>query len=209
MTDIIKYIGEILLRSQAIYIPSIGLLSLRIQPAHFIANAGKFEPAKAVVELNNTHITDDTVLRNYIVTIEHCSIATADIKIQQFVHHIRQDLNANRECVLHGLGIFTIDENSNIRFDLVSDSIINKTNWGLEPITSLSIDPSFNNLATEKGLGEDSVNNGFKIGIVIFFSLSIIIIMALAGLLCYQYYLDYKETKAATTIIIVEAVEEE
>ncbi len=192
--DIAKYIGQFILKNNFCYIHGLGNLELIKRPAK---HEGKMMegPSYEVILTSGGSIDDS--FANFIATNEQISISKAANALRDFSMQSRKDLDAGKDVVIDGLGVFKQD-NGRIRF-------ITNTNFSFTPAgipvlkNSRQLEDQKNAVPHEPSFPPPTSANSINWSMVII-AIILVVILGAGGYGFYYYKSQQKDNAAPVAL---------
>ena len=133
------YISDLLYRHDCVIIPSLGGFITNYKPAQIHPVSHTFQAPSKSISFNVQLQNNDGLLANYIADCEGISFASAQVKIEQFVKTIQNDLEHKQQAKLSKIGVLSRDLNGLLSFE--PDNSINYLldAFGLDTVQSPAI----------------------------------------------------------------------
>jgi hypothetical protein len=130
MTELDKYISELLFDYDCVIVPQLGGFVTNYKPAHF--EKGIAYPPSKELRFNKNLKKNDGLLSQSISSAEGISIQDADVILHETVENYLTKLQENGRVQLNKVGILFIDENKQLRFK--PDTTVNylRKSYGFE-----------------------------------------------------------------------------
>ena len=133
------YISDLLYRHDCVIVPSLGGFITNYKSAQVHPVSHTLRPPSKSISFNVQLQNNDGLLANYISDCEGVSFASAQVKIEQFVKTLQNDLEHKSKAKITKVGVLTSDLNGLISFE--PDNSVNYLldSFGLETIQSPAI----------------------------------------------------------------------
>ena len=133
------YISDLLYRHDCVIIPSLGGFITNYKSAQIHPVSHTLRPPSKSISFNVQLQNNDGLLANYISDCESISFASAQIKIEQFVKGIQNDLEHKNQFKIAKVGVLSRDTNGLLSFE--PDNSVNYLldAFGLDTIQSPAI----------------------------------------------------------------------
>lgn len=151
MTDISKYIIELLQNEDKVGLPDLGTFVVEEEPAESHPVTHTYKPATRKVRFTEEQLDEENKLVSALAFYENMIFEKAEKQVQGFVYDLRQDLKETGSHTVKGLGIFSIDAEHNLSFEVDEEADFNNYTFGLPDI---SVQP----LAQQEGKEETKEN---------------------------------------------------
>lgn len=135
MTDLLKYIKELLLTHDCVIIPNFGGFICNYNSAKIDEARQIFIPPSKSLVFNKNLSTNDGLLLNYITNIENLNYFEAKNKLNEQIDLLKHYLNFNKQAEIKEVGTLFFDSNNNILFEPLKQNNLFINSFGLSEFT--------------------------------------------------------------------------
>lgn len=113
-----KHIYHLLVIEDSLILPKLGTFSGKKLPAEIQAITNKFSAAKKEISFLANDIINDNKLIQYVEEKENISNLVAEQNVKIYIYKLKKELEENKKASIPGVGVFSLDSNNNIVFQV-------------------------------------------------------------------------------------------
>lgn len=131
--DIAKHIQQLLYTNDSVVVPDLGVFLTKYLPSSIDERNNIIEPPRKTLKFEGNDRVEDDLLVEHIAAQETISTLHARDEVERFVRELKNEVKANNQAELEGIGTFIMDSNRQLGFSASPTANFNKDTFGLTP----------------------------------------------------------------------------
>lgn len=132
------YISDLLYRYECVILPGFGAFLTQKQTAYYNEETKSFFPPKKQISFNSQLKKNDGLLANYVSGVQEITYSAALYKIDEFVHHLNEQLEKNGKVQFVNIGELKLSQGI-LQFEPLKEANYLSTAFGLDVVPAHAV----------------------------------------------------------------------